>query len=205
MTLTWVGEATINPILPFFFTHAKSWGNHFLGIHNFPYVCGLTFTILLYEVFNPDFGPWTFFPHHQKSTGSLSQTDGSCCGLIFVLVILLCIFLFTLWVWACEFRLHAGGIFLPHSAEKLVLFPHECGLLLSFFDHVRAKNNSGITLLSLSCVSPFLVAVMFPFFFHRVVNRLIFVVCMQWLVFGLYGSGNEGLVCLINLVCLGAS
>ena len=34
---------------------------------------------------------------------------------------------------------------------------------------------------------------------------LVFAMCMQWLVFGLCGSGNEGLVCLINLVCLGAS
>ena len=29
--------------------------------------------------------------------------------------------------------------------------------------------------------------------------------CMQWLVFGMCWNGNEGLVCLINLVCLGTT
>ena len=143
LTLTWAGEATTTPPFFHFFIHAKSWENHFWAFTIFP-VCGLTFMILLYEVFNPDFGPWTFFPPLQKSTWSLSQIDGSYCGLIFVFVILFCIFIFTLWFWACEFHLHVGGIFLPRAAKKSMLFSHECGLLLSCFGHVRAKNNSEI-------------------------------------------------------------
>ena len=60
-------------------------------------------------------------------------------------------------------------------------------MLLSCFGHDKAKNNFEIILLSLSC------------------ELLDFAVCMQWLVFGLYWSGNEGLVCLKNLVCLGTT
>ena len=32
-----------------------------------------------------------------------------------------------------------------------------------------------------------------------------FVACMQWWVFGLCWIGDEGLVCLTNLVCLGTT
>ena len=59
-------------------------------------------------------------------------------------------------------------------------------LLCNCFGHNRDKNDSGF-------VSP--------------VKAKIdgFAACMQWLVFGLYWSGDEGLICLTNLVCLGTT
>ena len=83
-----------------------------------------------------------------------------------------------------------------------------CGFLLSRFGDDRAKNDSGIEFPSQSCVlpklSPRFCSMVFAFLPHSC-ELLDFVVCIQWLVFGLCWSGNEGLVCLINLVHLGAT
>ena len=61
-----------------------------------------------------------------------------------------------------------------------------CGFPLSHFGHDRAKNDSGIEFPSQSCE--------------------LLVCCVYAVVgLGLCWSGNEGMGCLINLVCLGAT
>ena len=61
----------------------------------------------------------------------------------------------------------SGCIFLIASMvrSELLFSPCVCGLLLSYFGHFRAKNNSEIALLSLSCVHHFWLPSCFPFSF----------------------------------------
>ena len=65
------------------------------------------------------------------------------------------------------------------------------GLLLSFFGHARAKNNSE-SLLDLNCVSPFCLGLSACCLhvLHRAVNCL-FYYDIQWLVFGMLRVGLE--------------
>ena len=86
----------------------------------------------------------------------------------------------------------------PHVAERLLLVSPQIwvtvGFLLSHFGHDRAKNDSGVELLSLShvlanCRSNFALGCVS--LNPRAVIVLCFIVCAQWLVFRLFGSGME--------------
>ena len=156
----------------------------------------------------------------RKLGERVHMQDFAVCVWLWWLSILLSIFLFvvdlTVWI-----HLHVGCFSsLTQLRNRLPLvsprfwfvvgsftFLGCCGFLLSHFGHDRAKNNSGIKFPSQSCVLPKLSPRLFGGVWFSSLELWIacFAVCMQWLVFGLCWSGNEGLVCLINLVCLGAT
>ena len=85
-------------------------------------------------------------------------------------------------------------LFYPHAAERsLLVSPHILGcygLLLSRFGHDRAKNNSRVILLSMSCVLPNSVELCGVSLKSQSCELLCLAVCAQWLVLGLFGRGS---------------
>ena len=95
-----------------------------------------------------------------------------------------CVFLFMLWVWVCEFTSTRVAFLSSHSWEIVAGFPMKlgwCRFMLSPFGHDRSKNNSKIEFPSQSYVlpklSPRFCSVVFAFL-PQSCELLDFAVCM---------------------------
>ena len=168
LTLMWAGKATTTPIFFNFYSHRKG-GEPFWAFTIFPVCVALPSRFGCLELSFTILDPERFSLSSDSHVGlSLKWMEVAVCvNLVFW--ILLCVATLLVW-WFCVhesistlrvcciwflFQFRAMSFPLLQWWDRGYCFPHECGLLLSCFGHVRAKNNSKIFLLSQSCVSPF--------------------------------------------------